>query len=710
MKLKRAIKKIAALGCGVAMVGSTIMGAMALDLADYPSPFISGGKFAGVMAVGDNAKAEDVIGVTDIATSLQYVTSGGDAGTGISTSVVGEAYKIEKSADKFNIGDEIDNIKSKIDKDELPTILADGELRNKEGKEFEYEQEITIADGHQLTHFADKDYKDEEPTIGIKLDKSDIVLLYELDFKTNAESSVDANDDMDDWEDREIQMLGETYDIIGSDNSTAELELMKGATKDTLEEGETKTYTIDGVEYEVNVPIITDTGTQYVKFVVNGETTDALQDGETYKLSNGVQVGIREILPNEAGDVSQDMVTFYLGAKKVKLTNGQELEMDEDDVDNVDAYVNLTRAGVTADETALEQIGIMWTADDDLFIAPGEEVVMPGLEAIKFSMDSFYMGKEEVVEIMPSGKDTIKLKAPLAEYDVDLDILFDVGNDGTWNVNGGAANKELIINNTANSFLVDTDTDEYFVVTRIDGEDAETHVLEVSRIDDTDGVNVKDYAGNLVASKKSALDTFDVGDIELRIDAFDEGTNWVNFTMISGNGVSNTIVTKEGLQIKLPYNMTNNTGSYWVNASQGAGTALVGAGAANAVPQVEIVIQGEDKDENIAAGAQNVQIVASFTAANEATLSIPNANETGYNGGDVFEIGNTDDYVGITNESVSIKVETDTGGDQDSVKVTYPGEETYANIYIASQATVIESSGSAGGESVEVSKIEVGAN
>ena len=56
MEVKKAIKKVVALGIGAAMVGTTIMGAMAASLADYPKPFVQDGKFNGYIVLGDNAK------------------------------------------------------------------------------------------------------------------------------------------------------------------------------------------------------------------------------------------------------------------------------------------------------------------------------------------------------------------------------------------------------------------------------------------------------------------------------------------------------------------------------------------------------------------------------------------------------------------------------------------------------------------------------
>ena len=75
-RLKRAIKKMAAIGTGVAMLGATMTGAMAQDLADYPAPFVdSSGIFdeSTAIIVGDAAASADTLGAIDIATNLQFM-------------------------------------------------------------------------------------------------------------------------------------------------------------------------------------------------------------------------------------------------------------------------------------------------------------------------------------------------------------------------------------------------------------------------------------------------------------------------------------------------------------------------------------------------------------------------------------------------------------------------------------------------------------
>src|SRR3989338_2121181 len=96
MEFKKTIRKIAALSTGALMLGTTLSGAMAADLAQYPSQFIKDGKFAGVLVVGDKAAAEDVIGVSDIAVSLQFAATK-PAGSGVGTvGVEGDAWEVKK--------------------------------------------------------------------------------------------------------------------------------------------------------------------------------------------------------------------------------------------------------------------------------------------------------------------------------------------------------------------------------------------------------------------------------------------------------------------------------------------------------------------------------------------------------------------------------------------------------------------------------------
>ncbi|MDP3728176.1 MAG: S-layer protein [bacterium] len=72
--IRKTMKRIAAIGTGVAMVGATLTGAMAVDLSDYPQPFVVDGVYddTNALVVGDEADAADTLGLVDISSGLQF--------------------------------------------------------------------------------------------------------------------------------------------------------------------------------------------------------------------------------------------------------------------------------------------------------------------------------------------------------------------------------------------------------------------------------------------------------------------------------------------------------------------------------------------------------------------------------------------------------------------------------------------------------------
>ena len=71
LKAKKAMKKVVALSTAVTMLGATMTSALALDLGEYPGPFVKGGVYdpSNVFVLGDNA-GPDTFGALDIAANL----------------------------------------------------------------------------------------------------------------------------------------------------------------------------------------------------------------------------------------------------------------------------------------------------------------------------------------------------------------------------------------------------------------------------------------------------------------------------------------------------------------------------------------------------------------------------------------------------------------------------------------------------------------
>src|SRR3989338_11190808 len=142
MEVRKTIKKVVALAAGASMVGASA----AADLANYPNPFIKYGVFDAVLVVGDKAKAEDVIGVTDIAVSLQFASKTVKAATGTGTQktvVEGDKWAVGSSGDKLEIGEAFDKAISRATSTDLKA-LAGGSITNTKGTAT-YEQYFRLA-------------------------------------------------------------------------------------------------------------------------------------------------------------------------------------------------------------------------------------------------------------------------------------------------------------------------------------------------------------------------------------------------------------------------------------------------------------------------------------------------------------------------------------------------------------------------------------
>src|SRR3990167_5104798 len=118
-RLRTAIKKMAAIGAGVAMTGATMMGALAAaDLNQYPAPFVDKGKFNPdtAIVVGQNAAASDTLGSVDIARQLQFdskVCVPGSTGTG-GVSISGDSFKIGDGSDLLELNEDIGGVQESI--------------------------------------------------------------------------------------------------------------------------------------------------------------------------------------------------------------------------------------------------------------------------------------------------------------------------------------------------------------------------------------------------------------------------------------------------------------------------------------------------------------------------------------------------------------------------------------------------------------------
>ena len=95
LKARETVKRVAAITAGATLLGATAMGAVAAaDLGDYPAPFVADGSLVGLVVVGSDAAAGDIVGAGDIISTLTQAAVTTVAGTGTTTVTGGLAKEI----------------------------------------------------------------------------------------------------------------------------------------------------------------------------------------------------------------------------------------------------------------------------------------------------------------------------------------------------------------------------------------------------------------------------------------------------------------------------------------------------------------------------------------------------------------------------------------------------------------------------------------
>jgi hypothetical protein len=652
-------KAITVLG-GAALIGSTVGIAAA---ASYPEPFTSNT----AIVVGANAALSDNLAATNIAADLDAnaVTTGT---TTISTD--GDSYKFEKTSTKLHLGDSITSIKTDLDEDEMPVLLNDGTYTDSDNDEFDFTQKITMTSA-SLSMFDDNDYSSDDPSVGIKYNSGDTVLTYELEF-----TDLPLIADMDSTD---LTIMGKEYYVL--DAAYNQLTLLDAASDAIVAEGETSTITAGGKTYTVSIEYVADGST---KLNVNGEITNTLAPGETYKLDDGSYLGLKEVLYS-AKDTGISKVEFSIGNGKLILgDDGDTVQMNEDNVDGVTSTI-------TNSTTSMEKVSITWATDDEEFVADDSVVTMPGFEAVSLSFTGLEYPTEEVVELAAEGDESLVLKNfPLKDSTEDINLLYTSGGAGFVGL-GKDSDEQLVTGTTSISF--DGDTDSYFVASWTDGRDAESYLMRATNFKIDDSVNktsfqyMKDGSWTDVKTDRKATDEFSLGNVELTVGAINKVDKTVAVTNASTQTSFDTLYSAEGLKVMLPLDSLTSTTSPYINLS-----------AATAPTSYVVKFVEEDKDGDIAQG--DAFNATATVASSKVTVG------TVYGEAGAAEIGDTDVYRDFIYSALATEILHDrSDSDQKSVKFMYHGDEVEAGVYLTSADAVMMDGEDAGVMTVKDSEV-----
>jgi len=528
MKVKKAIKKVAALGVGVSMLGATLLGATAnpYDLGDYPTPFVKDGMFDGIMVVGDDAAPADIIGVTDIAMALQFASTVKEVvnlgGSG-EIELGGDSVKIKRSGDLLELNEYIGNVTETLVSSDAEALKSTTVSNDKGSTDVNQYLRFNWGSATSTANMAVAKViysKDDDDNVGdfLWFKDGEEAFKYDIEFEEGFETDVDSSDNsLEDFEDETLHILGQDFSIssatLSPSTGKVTMDLMGGAVHDTLEEGETKTYTVEGKEYEVTALIISDwagTTSAKVKLKVNGEVTKELTAGSTEILNDGTSLGVREVLPNEAGETSGgDIVEFYLGANKVRFEDTDTTDGSTDGVVKIneetieDAEVNLDFTNTNNETIKMNKISYYLNVDgsggDEPYIAEGQglrEKLDEPEGMLSDSWDITYQGLSDPgvseISVKASGDDEYRLSFENTQGVEYSSVRFLYANAAST-MTYGDDDDYLVFKQNATTFYAANVSDytihksDYFVVGHNSGTD--TGVSRILRLDSVDTSN-----------------------------------------------------------------------------------------------------------------------------------------------------------------------------------------------------------------------------
>jgi hypothetical protein len=743
MNAKKAIKKVVALGVGVSMLGATLLGATAspYDLSEFPAPFVMDGMFNGLMVVGDDAAPADIIGVTDVAMSLQFsstvketVQVSGDAGVMLG----GDSVKIQRSGDVLELDEWLGDVTETLDASDaeaLKTFTVSNDKGTTDVNQYlRFKWDSPAAD----TGAAEVLYtEDDDDNVGdfLWFDDGNEVFQYEMEFVEGFESDLDDSDtnrSLSDLEDETLHILGEDFAVVNADFSSSQqltLELMGGAIHDTIEEGETKTYTLRGKEYEVTALIISDWagatgGSAEVKMKINGEVTKALDEGDTEILNDGTTLGIREVLPNEAGETAGgDILEFYLGAFKIKFedstgtadTFNGNVEVNEENIEDADLSMVFTS---TADEVRISKISYILSTDgaggDEPYAAPGQglrEKLDEPEGLLADAWDIRYEGLSDPgvteIQIKASGDDEYRLSFTNNQGVDYSNVRFLFANTtGTYYGDDDDAFHYALTAQSNTSSTYNIKKNDYFVLThnghldtgvtrilRLDSLDTSNDLVQMTDVGSGSTINAQYTAACNLGTAGSCEGDINVGGYTFDFFVMNDSTHEV-VLLVDLNDSNGLGTTSALIEAKIV-----TQGGAILDLGGQAGTSYREL-ISEANNDLTLTTLSENFDENPGDESFVVNLTAS---GGNVDLSVVQTTVI-----DLFSPDDNDDLnVGMTDYGVLVK-EEDEDNDPDTLVIEYPLAQLLPQAFLSFEKTVTMQGG-AGTLTVErPQRIEIG--
>ncbi len=532
---KKATKRITAVAASAALVSSAVFGA---GLSAYPSNFVKSGEFDGTVVIGataDSAAATSII--SDLASELSGDSEKVKITAKMTSTDGGDIVSAIKEKSSLNYGDSFTDLIEELDEDSTD-LLADGSVDNED-----YTQTLTLVAADADSEFNYKYFKEvkgeTEAAEGLFFKDGATFATYTLDLTELGDIST--SDVQKDVEGEELTIMGNEFTIVDID--TNKLELIGGANKVSLGEGETSSVSIDGVSYEVEIQSVSGTGNDAkILLTINGESKSIdLNDVEEVA---GISVAVTEIVSSNRDSV-KGYASLVVGGQKLSF-GSSSIEINDESVDDLydDYKVDTTWSA--------KVLTINYRTDVDVLLEEGDSLndvlfgaftlsydgtneveystveITSTTDSVEFS-GNLYNGKAIPSEFMISAIDSLDIPASLDNFQLgaeDTRIIFtgsDLATAGAGVTVSELDNSLDLLNHTVSGTvtfdlgLSTTDLDDLMFFT-LEGKKEDMHLFQVSSSDeDKEGKSVISFDDILKSSMNG--DDLEAADIKDKLDS-----------------------------------------------------------------------------------------------------------------------------------------------------------------------------------------------
>ncbi len=390
MKVLKTLKRFAAIGTGAVMLGATLTGALAQDLAKYPEPFVVNGVYddSNVFVYGDSALADDAAAMADIAASLQFMAKTPVSTSGSTVVVTGGTSKQIPLGLGLTNGTLFDKT---LQDDDIETLF-DGEI-SFQGTKYDTSEELQLCDQSNpwiVTSLAggQDDYGTD---VFLHVTKDKIKYAYQFDESINVSLASSTQP-------LKIDFLGKTLKIISVDS----------ATSFTAYVGEEHFMDVgDSVDVDGHTVELKKVGSSSVVVAVDGQE-EVLSDGSSLQFDAGLEVTVDTIFYS-SGDVESSSANLVIGADSSQTYNDGDAYVgeDKDDPDWVWDIAGLTRKGTSiytdcgdsgsATNVLRIENDFVWNDDSDNPAGVGDCLSLPN-DYLQICLDSLTVGDDALKE------------------------------------------------------------------------------------------------------------------------------------------------------------------------------------------------------------------------------------------------------------------------------------------------------------------------